>query len=96
MSAALEESEFEAWRAERRGRVLAEVQKQGLLGANDRTLSGQIPAALVAAAKRQSGIGSDAELLLYAVSKVALEDDFGWKLLELKGTIPADVDLEFF
>jgi hypothetical protein len=31
----------------------------------------------------------------YALAKVALEDDYGAKLLALKGTVPADIDLEF-
>jgi hypothetical protein len=49
----------------------------------------------VAAAKAQSGIASDTELLEYALARVALEDDFGAKLVSRKGCIPKDIDLEF-
>jgi hypothetical protein len=50
---------------------------------------------LVAAAKERSGIASDTELLEYALAKVALEDDFGAKLVAREGRIPKDLDLEF-
>ena len=73
--------------------MLAAVRDEGLLGAKDRTIGGRVPTPLVEAAKARSGIQSDSELLLYALSKVALEDDYGRKLLALKGTIPRDVDL---
>jgi hypothetical protein len=46
------------------------------------------------AAKSRSGIQSDSELLVYALSKVALEDDFGQKLVRRKGRITRDVDLD--
>lgn len=50
---------------------------------------------LLDAARAQSGIKSDTELLEYALACVALEDDFGEKFLALRGTVPRDVDLEF-
>ena len=48
---------------------------------------------LISAAKAKSGIDSQTELLEYALSKVALEDDFGKKLLARKGSVPDDVEL---
>jgi len=79
---------------DRRVNILAEARQQGLIGARDRTIGGRVPSALVEAAKTRSGIQSDSELLLYALSKVALEDDFGPRLLALKGSVPKDVALD--
>jgi hypothetical protein len=79
---------------DRRTSVLATARQQGLIGTKDKTISGRIPSALVEVAKARSGISSDSELLLYALSKVALEDDFGPRLLALKGSVPKDVVLD--
>jgi hypothetical protein len=79
---------------DRRASVLTEARQQGLAGTKDKTIGGRVPAALVEAAKARSGIQSDSELLLYALSKVALEDDFGTRLLALKGSVPKDVVLD--
>jgi hypothetical protein len=86
------------WPAEapldRRAGVLATAREGGLIGAKDRTISGRVPSPLVEAAKTRSGIQSDSELLLYALSKVALEDDFGERLLAFKGSVPKDIVLD--
>jgi len=74
--------------------TLATVREKGLLGARDRTIGGRVPAPLVEAAKARSGIRSDSELLLYALSKVAVEDDFGPRLVGRKGRVPRDVELD--
>lgn len=79
---------------ERHTDVLATAREQGLLGAKDKTISGRVPSALVEAAKTRSGMQSDSELLLYALAKVALEDDFGLRLLALKGNVARDVALD--
>ena len=55
---------------------------------------GAVWARLIEAAKARTGIQSDSELLLYALSKVALEDDFGSQLLARKGSVPKDVVLD--
>lgn len=78
----------------RRADVLAAARRMGLIGTKDKTIAGRVPSALVEAAKTRSGIQSDSELLLYALSKVALEDDFGPRLLALKGSVPKDVVLD--
>jgi len=86
------------WRApatpDRRTRTLATARDRGLIGTKDKTIGGRVPSALVEAAKARSGIQSDSDLLLYALSKVALEDDFGQRLLDLKGRVPKDVELD--
>jgi hypothetical protein len=79
---------------DRRARLLATAREHGLIGTKDRTIGGRVPTALVEAAKARSGVQSDSELLLYALSKVALEDDFGARLLALKGGVPKDVVLD--
>ena len=79
---------------DRRANMLATARQEGLLGTKDKTIGGRVPTALVEAAKTRSGIQSDSELLVYALSKVALEDDFGTRLLALKGSVPKDIDLD--
>jgi hypothetical protein len=74
--------------------ILATAREEGLLGARDRTIGGRVPAPLVEAAKARSGIQSDSELLLYALSKVAVEDDFGRRLVARKGRLSGDVTLD--
>ena len=61
-------------------------------GKKQKRLSGRTHEELLAAATSRSGLeGSD--LLEYALAKVALEDDFGERLLARRGTIPGDLDL---
>jgi hypothetical protein len=79
----------------RRNAVLESAKDAGLLaGANGR-IAGRIRKQLVNAAKARSGIKSDTELLEYALARVALEDDFGSKLIAREGRVPQDIDLEF-
>ena len=80
----------------RHERVLQEARAAGMLGvARDARISGRVPARLIDAAKKRAGVTSDTELLELALSLLAMEDDYGEKLLRRKGTIPADVELEF-
>jgi hypothetical protein len=81
-------------RPDRRSSVLGAAEANGWTGARDKTIGGRVPSALLQAAKDRSGIRSDSELLIYALSKVALEDDFGLTLLSLKGSVPKDVALD--
>ena len=79
---------------DRRAGILAAARDMGLGGTKDKTIGSRVPSALLEAAKTRSGIQSDSELLLYALSKVALEDDFGSRLLSMKGSVPKDVALD--
>ena len=81
-------------RIDRHSGILATAREEGLLGTRDRTIGGRVPTPLVEAAKVRSGIQSDSELLLYALSKVAVEDDFGRKLVARKGRVPRNVVLD--
>jgi hypothetical protein len=79
----------------RRKAVLATARDAGLLVGESSRIAARIRKPLLEAARAQSGINSDTELLEYALACVALEDDFGEKFLALKGSVPKDIDLEF-
>jgi hypothetical protein len=79
---------------QRNRRVLEQARAAGLLGeAKNTRLSGRVPASLIEAAKRRAHVSSDTELLELALSRLALEDDFGARLVRRKGSVPADIDL---
>lgn len=71
----------------RRRVVMETVRELGLLSGENGRIGGRVRRDLVAAAKEKSGIASDTELLEYALAKVALEDDFGPKLVRRKGRV---------
>ena len=79
----------------RRTAVLETAKEVGLLDGTRGRIAGRIRKQLVDAAKARSGIKSDTDLLEYALARVALEDDFGQKLVARKGRVPPDIDLEF-
>lgn len=79
----------------RRQSVIDTARRLGLLGGENGRIGGRVQRDLVAAAKEKSGIASDTELLEYALARVAIEDDFGAKLVRRKGRIEKDIDLEF-
>jgi len=74
--------------------VLEQAKAVGLLGAAKNTrLSGRVPSELIEAAKKRAHVTSDTELLELALSRLAIEDDFGVRLVGRKGSIPTDIDL---
>ncbi len=74
--------------------VLEQARAVGLLGeAKNTRLSGRVPAGLIEAAKKRAHVSSDTELLELALSRLALEDDFGTRLVRRKGSVAADIDL---
>ncbi|MFB9984880.1 hypothetical protein ACFSOZ_23025 [Mesorhizobium newzealandense] len=74
--------------------TLEQARAVGLLGAAKNTrLSGRVSSELIEAAKKRAHVSSDTELLELALSRLALEDDFGPRLVGRKGSIPADIDL---
>jgi hypothetical protein len=77
-----------AERVRRQAAILRAAEARGLLGSKDRHLGGRFSDTLVEAAKRASGITENTDLLTYALVKVALEDDFGERLLARKGRVP--------
>jgi hypothetical protein len=64
-----------------------------LHGRKSERIGGRVAPGLLSAAMDKSGLRSQAELLEYALAKVALEDDYGSKLLSMKGSVADDVEL---
>jgi len=83
-----DEDERVAGRSDRRVAAIKEAEHRGLLGSKHRQMGGRFSDALVDEAKRVSGIAENTDLLTYALIKVALEDDFGGRLLARKGRVP--------
>ncbi len=77
----------------RRRSVVAAAKAAGLLAGDNSTVGARVPRELVARAKERSGISSTTELVEYALAKLALEDDFGSKLVARKGSVPLGVKL---
>jgi hypothetical protein len=76
--------------------VLALAEQSGLLeGRRTTVLRGRMPQALVARAKARTGIKSDTNLIQVALAHLAMADDYPEWLLSQRGTVPADIDLEF-
>ena len=73
---------------ERRAAIVRAAEEHGLLGPKERAMAGRFSKALVEKAKRVSGITENTELLTYALMKLALEDDFGERLMKRKGRVP--------
>jgi len=74
--------------------VLDQARESGLLGAvKDKRLTGRVSSELLEAAKKRAHVSSDSELIEIALSRLALEDDFGTKLVRRKGSLPRDLDL---
>jgi hypothetical protein len=80
--------------AARRRSVVAAAEAAGILGGDNSALGARVPRRLLLRAKERSGIASTTDLVEYALAKVALEDDFGAKLVARKGAIPADLMLD--
>lgn len=81
--------------AARRQATMEQARAAGLLGkAKNTRIAGRVPSALVAAAKKRAGITSDTDVIEIALATLALEDDFGAKLVRRKGAVPRALDLE--
>ena len=87
-------SEASAPVVERQRRVVEAAQAEGLLAGENRTVGARVPHELLERAKQRSGISSTTDLVEYALAKVAIEDDFGPRLVARKGTMPPDVTFD--
>ena len=74
-------------------RQLAEAQRL-VGGKKEHLLSARLDEALVAAAKRRTGITSDTELAEYALATIALGDDYGEWLLSQAGRLDPSFELD--
>ncbi len=79
----------------RRTSVVAAAKDAGLLSGDNSHVGARVPQRLVDEAKARSGITSTTDLVEYALAKVALEDNFGAKLVARKGSIPGDLEFGF-
>lgn len=57
-------------------------------------ISSRVPVDLLKAAKRNVDVRSNSELVVVALSLLALEDQFGKRLLQLKGSVDSNMNLE--
>ena len=74
--------------------ILKEAAAAGYLdGQKTERIGGRVTRKLLTAAKAKSGLTSQTELLEYALSQVAMEDNYAATLLSMKGSIPDDVEL---
>ncbi len=74
--------------------VLEQARAVGLLGpAKNARLSGRVSSELIEAARKRAHVTSDTELLELALSRLALEDAIGARLVARKGSLPPDLDL---
>jgi hypothetical protein len=75
--------------------TLESARAAGLLGTGKNArVAGRVSSALVAAAKRSAGLSSDSDVIEVALAKLALEDDFGARLVRNKGSIPHELAIE--
>jgi hypothetical protein len=65
----------------------------GLLGdAKDARVAGRVSSELVAAAKKSADLSSDMDVIEIALARLALEDDFGARLVRLHGFVAAGLE----
>jgi hypothetical protein len=75
--------------------TLDSARAAGLLGdAKDARVAGRVSSGLVAAAKKRAGLSSDTDVIEIALARLALEDDFGARLVRNKGSLPREFDIE--
>jgi len=74
-------------------RAMAETQ--GLLKGKTQMVRGRMPETLVRAAKKNTGIESDTELIRLALETLANQNNYGAWLISQRGAIPPEIDLEY-
>jgi hypothetical protein len=74
---------------------MAAAQRSGLLSAKTGRIAGRVSPALIAQAKRKTGIVSDTDLIAFALASVALEDDFAETFKRSRGKIDPGLKLGF-
>jgi hypothetical protein len=75
--------------------VMSAAERSGLLREKSGRIGGRVSPALVAQAKRQTGIATDTDLIEYALATVALEDSFAEAFKESRGKVDPDLKLGF-
>jgi len=76
--------------------VMVIAEKEGLLrGERTQVVRGRMPEALVARAKKRTGIDSDTDLIEVALANIAVADDYADWLLSRRGAVDREAELEF-
>jgi hypothetical protein len=76
--------------------VMIIAEREGLLrGERTEVVRGRMPEALVARAKKRTGINSNTDLIEVALANIAVADDYADWLLSRRGTVSPEADLEF-
>jgi hypothetical protein len=75
--------------------VLQAAERSGLLKEKSGRIGGRVSPALVAQAKRQTGIETDTDLIEFALATIALEDNFAEAFAESRGAVDPDLKLGF-
>lgn len=75
--------------------IINAARRQGLLDSKNRRVGVRISPRLVEEAKRQTGIETDTDLIEFALASLAVEQPYGFALMDLRGTVDPDVDLTF-
>lgn len=76
--------------------VMVIAEQEGLLrGGRTRVVRGRMPEALVARAKKRTGINSDTDLIELALANIAVEDDYRDWLLSRRGAVSREAGLDF-
>jgi hypothetical protein len=74
--------------------TLESARAAGLLGdAKDARVAGRVSSELIAAAKKCAGLSSDTDVIEIALARLALEDDFGARLVRNKGSVPREINI---
>jgi hypothetical protein len=72
------------------------AENEGLLrGERTQIVRGRMPEALVARAKKRTGINSNTELIEVALANIAVADDYADWLLSRRGAVDREANLEF-
>jgi hypothetical protein len=77
------------------GSVMDAAERAGLLGDKSSRISGRVSAALIAQAKRRTGIESDTDLIEFALASIALEDNFAEAFKAARGKVDPDLKLGY-
>ena len=76
--------------------VMVIAEQEGLLrGGRTQVFRGRMPEALVARARKRTGINSDTDLIELALANIAVEDDYADSLLSRRGALSREADLDF-
>ena len=76
--------------------VMVIAEKEGLLqGERTQVVRGRMPEALVARAKKRTGIDSDTDLIEVALANIAVADDYADWLFSRSCAVGDEADLEF-